>query len=95
MRLIDAETFSEAMKAYFINKIENHEAEVDVVDCNAELQKILSEQPTAFDVDKVLETIAEKREYYYLNDDVFDPISVDALDFAADTIDNERKAPTP
>lgn len=40
-------------------------------------------------IDKIMKRIAEKREYYYLNDDVYDRIAVDALDFACDVIEEE------
>ena len=42
--------------------------------------------------EKIKKRIEEKREYYYLNDDVFDTIAVRALDFACDVIDEEVKA---
>ena len=42
-------------------------------------------------IDKIMKRIAEKREYYYLNDDVYDIIAVDALDFACDVIEEEVK----
>ena len=42
-------------------------------------------------IDKILKRIAEKREDYYLNDDVYDPIAIDALDFACDVIEEEVK----
>lgn len=41
--------------------------------------------------EKIKKRIEEKREYYYLNDDVFDTIAVEALDFACDVIDEEVK----
>ena len=53
MRLIDAENFSKAMKDYFTDMITHHKYNVDCVDCNADLQHLLDEQPTAYDVDKV------------------------------------------
>ena len=41
--------------------------------------------------EKIKKRIEEKREYYYLNDDVFDTIAVEALDFACDVINEEVK----
>ena len=41
--------------------------------------------------ENVLEKLKEKREYYYLNDDVYDVVAVDALDFAIDTIKQEAE----
>ena len=57
MRLIDAEDFSKAMKDYFTDMITHHKYNVDCVDCNADLQHLLDEQPTAYDVDKVVEEL--------------------------------------
>lgn len=42
-------------------------------------------------IKKMLKRIEEKREYYYLNDDVYDGIAVDALDFACDVIEEVAK----
>ena len=44
-RPIDAEALSEAIRDYFVGLIEKHQYEIDVVDCNADIQKILNEQP--------------------------------------------------
>lgn len=57
MKLIDAENFSKAMKDYFTDMITHHKYNVDCVDCNADLQHFLDEQPTAYDVDKVVEEL--------------------------------------
>ena len=57
MRLIDAENFSKAMKDYFTDMITHHKYNVDCVDCNADLQHLLDEQLTAYDVDKVVEEL--------------------------------------
>lgn len=43
-------------------------------------------------IEKIKQRISAKREYYYLNDDVYDTIAVDALDFACDVIEEEAKA---
>lgn len=59
MRLIDAENFSKAMKDYFTEMITHHKYNVDCVECNANLQRLLDEQPTAYDVDKVVEELKE------------------------------------
>ena len=60
MRLIDAENFSKAMKDYFTDMITHHKYNVDCVDCNADLQHLLDEQPTAYDVDKVVEELDKR-----------------------------------
>ena len=57
MRLIDADTLSREIQNYFKEQIEQHKYEVDVVDCNAELQKILNDHPTAYDVEAVVEKL--------------------------------------
>ena len=57
MRLIDTENFSKVMRDYFTDMITHHKYNVDCVDCNADLQHLLDEQPTAYDVDKVAEEL--------------------------------------
>ena len=57
MRLIDAENFSKAMKDYFTDMITHHKYNVDCVDCNADLQHLLDEQLTAYDIGKVVEEL--------------------------------------
>ena len=42
---------------YFTDMITHHKYNVDCVDCNADLQHLLDEQPTAYDVDKVVEEL--------------------------------------
>ena len=59
MRLIDAENFSKAMKDYFTDMITHHKYNVDCVDCNADLQRLLDNHPTTYDVDKVVEELNE------------------------------------
>ena len=59
MRLIDTENFSKVMKDYFTDMITHHKYNVDCVDCNADLQHLLDEQPTAYDIGKVVEDIDE------------------------------------
>ena len=64
MRLIDAENFSKAMKDYFTDMITHHKYNVDCVDCNADLQHLLDEQLTAYDVDKVVAELEENAGRY-------------------------------
>jgi len=45
MRHIDADVYSEKMKDYFVEQLENHRQEVDAVDCNADLQRLLADMP--------------------------------------------------
>ena len=61
-RLIDTENFSKVMKDYFTDMITHHKYNVDCVDCNADLQHLLDEQPTAYDVDKVVEGLEATKE---------------------------------
>ena len=67
MRLIDAENFSKAMKGYFTEMITHHKYNVDCVDCNADLQHLLDEQPTTYDVDKVVEELKKHKDTTDLN----------------------------
>ena len=57
MRLIDAENFSKSMKDYFTDMIINRKYNVDCVDCNADLQRLLDNHPTTYDVDKIVEEL--------------------------------------
>ena len=61
-RLIDTENFSKVMKDYFTDMITHYKYNVDCVDCNANLQRLLDEQPTAYDVDKVVEKLETTKE---------------------------------
>ena len=62
MRLIDTENFSKVMQDYFTDMITHHKYNVDCVDCNADLQHLLDEQPTTYDVDKVVEKLETTKE---------------------------------
>lgn len=46
MRIVNADTYSKSMQDYFKRLIEKHKTEVDVVDCNADLQHLLDDQAT-------------------------------------------------
>lgn len=78
-RLIDADKLKKEIENYFIDKITKHKYNVDCVDCNAELQEILAsqemcdidEQPTAYDVDKVVEQLEEERKLSYADFDKY------------------------
>lgn len=45
---------------YFKDLIEKHITKMDIVDCNADLQKRLDNIPTAYNPDKVVEKINDK-----------------------------------
>ena len=68
MRLIDAENFSKSMKDYFTDMIINRKYNVDCVDCNADLQRLLDNHPTTYDVDKVVEEL-EKAKHEIASED--------------------------
>lgn len=63
-RLIDTENFSKVMQDYFADMITHHKYNVDCVDCNADLQHLLDEQPTTYDVDKVVAELEENAGRY-------------------------------
>ena len=56
-RLIDAEDFSRALRQYMKDCINQKKYNMDVVDMNVDIQNLLYNQPTAFDVDKALEEV--------------------------------------
>ena len=58
-RLIDADDFSRVIQDYFKDCIERKKYEVDVVDCNADIQHFLEQQPAAYDVEKVVAELEE------------------------------------
>ena len=64
MRLIDTENFSKVMKDYFADMITHHKYNVDCVDCNADLQHLLDNQPTDYDVNKVIEELEDNAGRY-------------------------------
>ena len=63
MRMINETALSEAIRDYFIKKIEEGKYKVDVVDCHADIQAILRRQPTAYDSDKVVKQL-KKTSYW-------------------------------
>ena len=64
MRLIDAENFSKAMKDYFAYMVTHNKYNVDCIDCNANLQHLLDNQQTAYDIEKVVEELEENSSRY-------------------------------
>ena len=56
-RLIDADKLQDTIREYFKSHITDSSCMVDVVDCNADICRIVEEQPTAFDVEKVLDEL--------------------------------------
>lgn len=63
--LISRKVVSEALKNYFASMIDKRKYNIDTVDCNADLQKIVTNIDTAFDVDKVVEQLKECERYVY------------------------------
>lgn len=59
-RLIDAEDFARVVKEYCKDCIDHNKHTMEVVDFNADIQDFLENQPTAFDVEKVVEQLEEK-----------------------------------
>ena len=62
MRIVDADAYSEKMRNYFVAKLQNHKSEIDIVDCNADLQKMLDDMPEVYNVEKVMEQLNELAE---------------------------------
>ena len=58
-RLIETDVLSKSIKDYFKNCIDQNKHEMNVIDINADIQGLLDNQPTAFDVDKVVEQLEE------------------------------------
>lgn len=57
-KLIDAGAFSKVLMDYFKNiLLEKKTSIADVVDLNADLQRLLEEQPAAYDVEKIVAQI--------------------------------------
>ena len=65
-RLIDADNLEEAIKEYFKKHITDNSCMVDGVDCSADICRFVKEQPTAFDVEKVVRELGELKMRYYL-----------------------------
>ena len=61
MRLIDAEDFSRVVKEYMKDCIDHNKHKMDVVDINADIQDFLENQPTVYDVEKVVEKLKKKK----------------------------------
>lgn len=55
---------------YFTSLIEKHIQEIDVVDCNAELQKRLDNISVAYDVEKVVGKIYKEQEKEFIANEV-------------------------
>lgn len=53
-RLIDAEDLSKVIKEYFKDCIEHNKHNSDVIECNADIQNFIDNQPTVIDIEKVI-----------------------------------------
>lgn len=62
MRLIDVDKLLSALRGNVL------------VDVTSELEKAISEQPTAYDVDKVVEQLKTYDEYIYQDEDDYDKL---------------------
>ena len=72
MRLIDADALIKAINPMYISKV-NIVADTFAEGC-MQFEKLIKEQPTAYDIDKVIEQLEEKsatycREYGYAEDE--------------------------
>lgn len=82
-RLIDADNLEEAIKEYFKKHITDNSCMVDGVDCSADICRFVKEQPTAFDVEKVLEQLEKSRGYISSQqhcDDMYGDSTCDGID---------------
>lgn len=50
----------------------------------------IEEQPK-ISLDNIIKKLEDKREYYYMNDDIYSVDAVDAMDYACDVIEQETK----
>jgi hypothetical protein len=69
--LISRKVVSEALKNYFASMIDKRKYNIDTVDCNADLQKIVTNIDTAYDVDKVVEQLQNDCHNYYPSIDYY------------------------
>ena len=53
-RLIEAEDLSKVIKEYFKDCIEHNKHNIDVIECNADIQNFIDNQPTVTDIEKVI-----------------------------------------
>ena len=60
MRPIDANKLEEKVREYFKEKITRGVYAVDTVNCSADICGMVEEQPTAFDVEKVVALLEEE-----------------------------------
>lgn len=60
--LISREVVKTAIKDYMKSLIDKHIFDVDVVDCAKGISEVVDSVPIAFDVDKVIEKLADKIE---------------------------------
>ena len=63
MKLIDAEDFGRVIREYCKDCIEHNKQKMDIVDINADIQDFLDNQPTEFDVNKVIKQLEELKEW--------------------------------
>lgn len=65
MRLIDADTLDEEIMHFFMTITGNPKPTTVVDECKSSFRRLIDEQPTAYDVDKVVEQLEEERDYCY------------------------------
>lgn len=60
MRLIDANKLEEKVREYFKEKITRGVYAVDTVNCSVDICRMVEEQPTAYDLEKVVVLLEEE-----------------------------------
>lgn len=65
MRPIDANKLEEKVREYFKEKITRGVYAVDTVNCSVDICRMVEEQPTAFDVEKVVRELRDLKMRYY------------------------------
>lgn len=60
-RLIYTDKLKKAIIEYFKSNISDSSCTVDAVDCNADICRLVGEQPTAFDVDSVINKLNREK----------------------------------
>lgn len=65
MRPIDANKLDEKVREYFKEKITRGVYAVDTVNCSVDICRMVEEQPTAFDVEKVVRELRDLKMRYY------------------------------
>ena len=60
-RMIDADDLKAEIANYFLSCVDRGEIVIDIPEMQSELYKLINAQPTAYDVEKVVGELAERR----------------------------------